>query len=118
MSTAPTSGSDPGPEADPAAAPPLAPDRPYVDGTAHTPDELRAEAAELADPDRRAVDEARDELAATVGELAARLSPRNQARAAAGSLLDAVRRPPVLAGAGAALLLFVLTRWRRARHRD
>lgn len=116
MSTAPSGPGDP--DAGPTDAPPLAPDRPYVDGTAHTPAELRAEAAELADPDRQAVDEAREELAATVGELAARLSPRNQARAAAGSLLEVLRRPPVLAGAGAALLLFGLTRLRRARRSD
>jgi uncharacterized protein DUF3618 len=94
--------------------PPVAPDRPYVDGTAHTPAELRAEAAELADPERQAVDEAREQLAATVGELATRLDPRTRARAAAGSLRAWATRPPVLAGAAAAVLLLVLRRARRS----
>jgi len=94
--------------------PPVAPDRPYVDGTAHSPAELRAEVAELADPDRQAVDEAREQLAATVGELAARLDPRTRARAAADSLRAWATRPPVLAGAVATALLLLLVLRRRA----
>jgi hypothetical protein len=107
-----------GPDADRTEPSPLAPDRPYVDGTARSPDELRAEAAELADPDRQRVDEAREELAATVSELATRLSPRNQARAAGDTLLGVVRRPQVIAGAATAALLFGLARWRRARRAE
>jgi hypothetical protein len=116
MSTAepPDSGSDT-PDGTRTGVPPVAPDRPYVDGTAHSPAELRAEVAELADPDRQAVDEARDQLAATVGELAARLDPRTRARAAADSLRTWVVRPPVLAGVGAAALLLLLVLRRRAR---
>jgi hypothetical protein len=114
MSTAehPESGPD---DTRTTGVPPVAPDRPYVDGTAHSPAELRAEAAELADPERQAVDEAREQLAATVSELATRLDPRTRARAAADSLRAWATRPPVLAGAGAAALLLLLALGRRVR---
>lgn len=116
MSTPDGSAGEPG--AGRPEPPPVAPDRPYVHGAARSPDELRAEAAELAAPDRQRVDEARAELAATVGELRTRLSPRYQARAAAGTLRGLAGRPPVLAGAAAAVLLLVLARRRRARRPD
>jgi hypothetical protein len=96
----------------------VADDRPYVDGSAVSPAELRREARELSDPEVQAVEEAREELAATIGELRARLDPRPRLRAAGERLVAAATRPPVLAGVGGAALLVVLSRIRRARRAD
>jgi hypothetical protein len=91
-------------------APPLARDRPSVDGTALTPAQLRAEVAALTDPHRQRVDEAREQLAGTVAELRARLDPRPRLRTLTRRLVAGATRPPVLAGAAAALLAVAVAR--------
>jgi hypothetical protein len=96
----------------------VADDRPYVDGSAVSPAELRREARELSDPEVQRVEEARENLAATIAELRDRLDPRPRLRAAGDRLLAAATRPPVLAGAGGVVLLVVLSRIRRARRAD
>jgi hypothetical protein len=96
----------------------VADDRPYVDGTAVPPDELRREAQELSDPEVQRVEEAREELAATIAELRTRLDPRPKLRSLGDRVLAAATRPPVLAGVGGVALLVVLSRIRRARRAD
>jgi hypothetical protein len=96
----------------------VAVDRPYVDGTTRSPDELRREARELSDPEVQRVEEAREELAATLVELRTRLDPRPRLRAAGERALTAATRPPVLAGLGGAALLVLLARIRRSRRAD
>jgi hypothetical protein len=92
----------------------VAEDRPYVDGSHRSPAELRAELRELADPEVQRVDEARDELAATLTELRSRLDPRPRLRALGDRVLAVATRPPVLAGVGGAALLLILARRRRS----
>lgn len=98
-----------------AEAPPLAADRPYVDGTAKSPDQLRDEAEEQAGLDLGRIEDDRAALAATVAELSRRLDVRARARDVRADLLTAVRRPPVLGAAAAAALLVVLLLRRRRR---
>ena len=65
---------DTGPdEIDPDDAPPLAADRPYVDGTAASPEELRAEVRRLSNEDRQHVEDLREEVGDSVAALASRL---------------------------------------------
>jgi ElaB/YqjD/DUF883 family membrane-anchored ribosome-binding protein len=61
--------------------PPLAPDRPVVDGTEKSSEEIRAEVDQLAADEQRRVDELRAEVGDTVGELAARFDVPARARA-------------------------------------
>ena len=53
--------------------PPLADDRPYVDGTAVSAEELRAEVERLSNEDRQHVDDLREEVGDSLAELKARL---------------------------------------------
>jgi|SRR5690242_11337585 len=91
-----------------AEQPPGVDDLPYVDGAKATPEELRAEvAAEVAmddDPEVQQIEEAREELAATVDELRSRFDVRQQV----SQRLQAVR-PAVIA---AAALLAAAVLWR------
>jgi MYXO-CTERM domain-containing protein len=124
---------------DPDAAPKLAADRPYVDGTASSPDELRAEVERLSNEDLQHVDDLREEVGASVAELASRLDVKarvaerkDDAVAAAHQQVDRARavaaesavaakdtarqNPGLVAGAAAALVvLFVLLLRRRRR---
>jgi ElaB/YqjD/DUF883 family membrane-anchored ribosome-binding protein len=59
--------------ADPDEAPPLAADRPFVDGTAVSPEELRAEVERLSNEDLQHVADLREEVSDSVAELASRL---------------------------------------------
>jgi hypothetical protein len=69
MSTEPTSGDTDGGDTTLPASPPPAPDRPLVDGTHKTSDELRAELDQLLEEDRQRAAEPAEE---PVGSLAAR----------------------------------------------
>jgi hypothetical protein len=95
--------------------PPLASDRPYVDGAATPPDELRAEAEEQAALDLRQIEDDRAALAATVAELSDRLDVRARARDLRGAMHVAALRPAVLGGFAAALLGVLLLLRRRHR---
>jgi hypothetical protein len=119
---------EPRPDGPAADAPPLAADRPYVDGTAASPAELRAEVARLADEDRQHVDDLRDEVGDSVAELASRLDvkarvaeKRDDAVAAvserAAVARDTARERPGVAAAlvAAALVLLVFVLRRRGR---
>lgn len=105
MSTAP--GSDGDRTDGSAAVPPPADDRPVVDGTAMSPEELRAEVAKLTDERRAHVDEQRERVGDTVEALAARLD--GGARRAGRRLVTGVGA----AVAAATVLLLVLARRRR-----
>lgn len=110
------------PAGDPAAPVPVAPDRPVVAGEQMSPEELRAEVTEQSDERRQQVDELRDEVSATVGELVTRLDLRDRARARCEEIARAVRaravtpRPAVLVVAGTVVLV-VLVRIARSRNR-
>jgi predicted phage gp36 major capsid-like protein len=71
----------------------VAADRPVVDATDTSPQELRAEVDELRDPERQRVEELRAEVAQTAEELSARLDVPAQLQArkelAAANLRDA-----------------------------
>jgi hypothetical protein len=87
-------------------------DRPVVDGTRATPEELRAEVDRLSDERRQEVDELRDDIGATVHELAERLDVPSRAKASLRTV------PPAtwagVAGAVAAVTgLIVLLKVRR-----
>ena len=124
--------------ADPADAPPLAADRPYVDGAAATPEELRAEIERLSHEDRQHVDDLREEVGDSVAALASRFDVKarvaekrddavatvteqvGRARTAAAEGAVAARdtarqRPGVLAAVGAALLVLLVILLRRRR---
>lgn len=99
---------------------PVAADRPVVDATSVSPDELRAEVeqAQVADP--RHVEELRADVADTVQELSARLDVPTRVKQQASANLQAGREvarenPGVLAAAGASLALVVILVWRRSR---
>jgi hypothetical protein len=130
---------DTGPdEVDPDDAPPLAADRPYVDGTAASPDELRAEVRRLSDEDRQHVEDLREEVGDSVAALASRLDVkarvaekrdgavatvqqrvgRARTAAAEGAVVakDTARRQPgVLAAVAVALLVLLVIVLRRRR---
>jgi hypothetical protein len=99
-------------------APPVDPDRPYVDGTAASPEQLRAEVDQLSDEHVERVEAAREELAATLTELTGRLDPRPHVQALGQRVVAAVRQPVVLGSAAALALLVVLLRVRRAAATD
>ncbi len=108
---------DPAASTDPA---PVDPDRPYVDGAATSPEELRAEvdretANELTTEHQERVDAARDDLAATLTELHGRLDPRPRLQAARTKVVDTLRHPAVLGSVAGLVLLVVLGRVRRGR---
>jgi ElaB/YqjD/DUF883 family membrane-anchored ribosome-binding protein len=128
-------GSD---ETDPDEVPPLAADRPYVDGTAVSAEELRAEVERLSDDDRQHVDDLREEVVDSVAELASRLDVKariaerkdeavatvhervDRARTAvtdgAVTAKDTARRKPgVVAGVAAAVLVLLAVLLRRRR---
>lgn len=131
--------SDTGPEgADPDDVPPLAADRPFVDGAAASPEELRAEVRRLSNDERQHVDDLREEVGDSVAALASRFDVKarvverrddavatvqqqvGRARTAAteGAVVakDTARRQPgLLAGVAAALLvlLVIVLRGRR-----
>jgi chromosome segregation ATPase len=118
---------------------PVAPDRPVVDGTAKTPDEIRAEIAELSDERLQHVEEVREELAESIEEIAARLdvparmharkdatvaeirargneliaSTQQQLDRAFRIVASIVRERPVVVAAAGVVLLIVLSRRRR-----
>jgi ElaB/YqjD/DUF883 family membrane-anchored ribosome-binding protein len=130
---------DPGPDgADPDDVPPLAADRPYVDGTTASPEELRAEVERLSHEERQHVDDLREEVGDSVAELAARFDVKarvagkrddavatvhqqvGRARAAAteGAVAakDTARQQPgVFVAAAAALVVLVALLLRRRR---
>ncbi|MCW2716695.1 hypothetical protein [Pseudonocardia sp.] len=113
---------------DPASAPaqrrpapaPIAPDRPVVDGTATSSDQLRAEVEQESGECRAQVEELREEIAGTATELMTRLNvPARVGANGRASLArfrhgpwGALRSPAVAVGA-ALLVLTVVRRLRR-----
>ena len=130
---------DTGPDgADPDDAPPLAADRPYVDGAAATPEELRAEIERLSHEERQHVDDLREEVGDSVAALASRFDVKarmagkrddavatvteqvGRARTAAAEGAVAARdtarqQPGMLAAVAAALLVLLVIVLRRRR---
>jgi hypothetical protein len=123
---------------DPDDVPPLAADRPFVDGTAASPEELRAEVDRLSHEERQHVDDLREEVGESVAALASRFDVKarvaekrddavatvqqqvGRARTAAAegavSAKDTARqRPGVLAAVAAALLVVLAIVLRRRR---
>ena len=123
---------------DPDGVPPLAADRPFVDGTAASPEELRAEVDRLSNEERQHVDDLREEVGESVAALASRFDVKarvagkrddavatvhqqlGRARTAAadGAVLakDTARQQPgVLAAVAAALLVLLVIVLRRRR---
>jgi ElaB/YqjD/DUF883 family membrane-anchored ribosome-binding protein len=123
---------------DPDAAPPLAADRPFVDGTSASPEELRAEVERLSNEERQHVDDLREEVGDSIAELASRLDVKSRvaerkddavaaahqrvdrARAAAADTAVAAKdtareNPGLVAGAAAAVLVVVVLLLRRRR---
>jgi transposase-like protein len=123
---------------DPDDVPPLAADRPFVDGTAASPEELRAEVNRLSNEERQHVDDLREEVGDSVAALASRFDVKarmvgkrddavatvqqqvGRARTAAAegavSAKETARRQPgVLAAVAAALLVLVAIVLRRRR---
>ena len=84
-------------------------DLPYVDGSAMTSEELRAEVARATDPDVQRIEEARADLAVTAEELSSRLDVRRQV----SQRLSRVW-PTAVAVAG---LLAAVVVWRRRSRR-
>lgn len=118
--------------------PPLADDRPYVDGSAVSAEELRAEVDRLSNEERQHVDDLREEVGDSVAALASRFDVKarvagkrddavatvqqqvGRARTAAAesavSAKETARRQPgVLAAVAAALLVLVAIVLRRRR---
>jgi hypothetical protein len=132
---------EPGPaEVDTGAAAPLAPDRPYVDGTTASPEELRAEVERLRDEDRQHVDDLREEVGDSLAALAskfdvkARVAERKDEAVAAGrrhvdharhvaadravvAKNSAAEKPGLVAGIAAALVVLLVVVLRRRRRR-
>jgi hypothetical protein len=125
-----------GPEPD--GAPPLAPDRPFVDGTAVSADELRAEVERLSNDERQHVDDLREEVVDSVAALASRFDVKarmaerkDEAVATVHDRVDRARtavadgavvakdtarqRPAVVAGVVAAALVLLAVVLRRRR---
>jgi hypothetical protein len=101
-------------------AAPVAADRPVVDGTSVSPDELRAEVQQGQGPEPRRVEELRADVADTVQELSARLDVPSRVKQQASANLQATREvarenPGVLAAAAASVALVVILLWRRSR---
>ena len=130
---------DTGPdEVDPDGAPPLAADRPYVDGSAVSAEELRAEVERLSNEERQHVDDLREEVGDSLAELASRFDVKarvaerketavaavhehvDRARHVAADRATAAKetareRPGLVAGLAAALLVLVVVVLRRRR---
>ena len=117
---------------------PLAADRPYVDGTAVSAEELRAEVERLSNEERQHVDDLREEVGDSVAELAARFDVKarvaerkEEAVATVHQNLDRARhvaadgvvtakdtaaeKPGLVAGVVAALLVLLVVVLRRRR---
>ncbi len=103
------SGGEPGP--------PPAPDRAFVDGTARSSEEIREEVrseVEVLDDERlRRVEELREEVAATVGELSRRMDVPARLRAGKNDTLAVVQRRAERASALMADAVSRVTRERR-----
>jgi hypothetical protein len=120
--------------------PPLAEDRPYVDGTAVSAEELRAEVERLSNEDRQHVDDLREEVGDSLAELAARFdvkarvaARKDEAVATVHQHVDRARhvaadravaakgaaaeKPGLVAGVAAALLVLLVVVLRRRRRR-
>jgi ElaB/YqjD/DUF883 family membrane-anchored ribosome-binding protein len=118
--------------------PPLADDRPYVDGSAVSAEELRAEVERLSNEERQHVDDLREEVGDSLAELAsrfdvkARVAERKEetvaavhehvdrarhvaADRAAAAKQTAGERPGLVAGIAAALLVLLVVVLRRRR---
>ena len=118
--------------------PPLADDRPYVDGSAVSAEELRAEVDRLSNEERQHVDDLREEVGDAVAALASRLDVKarvaerkdeavatvhqkvDQARTvavdrAAAAKDTAAQKPGLVAGVAAALLVLLVVVLRRRR---
>jgi hypothetical protein len=99
---------------------PVAADRPVVDGTGVSPDELRAEVEQAQGPEPRRVEELRADVADTVQELSARLDVPSRVKQQASANLQATREvarenPGILAAAAALVVLVMIGLWRRSR---
>jgi hypothetical protein len=120
--------------------PPLAEDRPYVDGTAASAEELRAEVERLSNEERQHVDDLREEVGDSLAELAARFDVKarvaerkEEAVAAVHQHVDRARhvaadraaaakgtaaeKPGLVVGVAAALLVLLVVVLRRRRRR-
>jgi hypothetical protein len=145
MSTAAQRGTGDPDEASPGrpatnGVPPLADDRPYVDGAAVTSDELRAEVERLSNEERQHVDDLREEVGDSLAELAARFDVKarvaerkDEAVAAVHGHVDRARhvaadraavakdaaaeRPGLVAGVAVGLLVLLVVVLRRRRRR-
>ena len=119
---------------------PLADDRPYVDGSAVSAEELRAEVERLSNEERQHVDDLREEVGDSLAELASRFDVKarvaerkemavaavhehvDHARHVAADRATAAKeaageRPGLVAGLAAALLVLVVVVLRRRRRR-
>lgn len=119
------------PADDPGTPVPVASDRPVVAGEGKSSEELMAEVTELSDERRQQVDELREDVSETLGELVGRLDVPSRARRRRNEVTVAVRargravaaavaqRQAVLGMAGAALLvvLVAVVRSRGSRRR-
>jgi len=117
---------------------PLAADRPYVDGTAVSAEELRAEVERLSNEEQQHVDDLREEVGDSLAELASRFDVKarvaerketavaavhehvDRARHVAADRATAAKetareRPGLVAGLAAALLVLVVVVLRRRR---
>ena len=114
--------------------PPLADDRPYVDGSAVSAEELRAEVERLSNEERQHVDDLREEVGDSLAELASRFDVKarvaerkDEAVAAVHQQVDRARhgvvaakdtaseKPGLVAGIVAALLVLLVIVLRRRR---
>jgi transposase-like protein len=92
-------------------------DRPVVDGTRATPEELRAEVDRLSDERRQEADELRDDIGATVHELAGRLDVPARTKARVRTVPPAAWAGAAGAAAGATGLVVLLRARRSASSR-
>lgn len=118
--------------------PPLADDRPYVDGAAVSAEELRAEVERLSNEERQHVDDLREEVGDSLAELKTRFDVKarvaerkDEAVAAVHGHVDRARhmaadgataakdtaseKPGLVAGVAAALLVLLVVVLRRRR---
>jgi hypothetical protein len=96
---------------------PQAPDRPTVDGTTMSPEELRAEVEWLSDERHEHIEEVRAALLDTLDELATRLDISGRLRARRALLIVTARRWSALLAGATALLIIALTAANLARGR-